>query len=824
MPRAETPGVLVDHSKMMALLVSLKQLNFMYCAYLWFVALAVVNAQEMLQPKPDEVWISNEDRGRHLFLADQENPKVPAMASETIEVAALGRPLFPGMLYDCRKDSFIPGITLWDKKSLSENLDSRPQPKTDVKFSSSDSFSSKTSLLDVSASLKASFLGGLVEVGGSAKFLRDTKSSNQQSRVTMYYSETTRFEQLTMTHLGQITHPQVFDQKTATHVVTAVLYGVQAFMVFDRTFSEEEDKQEIEGELNIMVKKIPLFSIEGKGAIKMTDGDKEVAEKITCTFYGDIRLEQNPTTFTEALEVYKKLPTILKENPEKVVPIKVWLYPLHLLNDKAAQLEREISASAVSIEVIMEELEEVERTCNDLSRKTLVNIFSDITQRLRLFQSSFNIYKAMLLKAVGRVLPAIRGGGMEEKSIEDILKIHYRSPFNADVLKQWLGDAKSELHLLNSNIEMLNGIKMENSDTLNTIHLNPNIEVVVCLTFTSLNYEDPYLSTLTEFVKSDEFKGLDGEKKMVSVAPVRKWFRDPDVIIKMRENLSLFKSFSEANKDEKRIRFIISAISDPSSPGSSIYLYEKGKLTDTQFQPVSKPPPPIVKDTQNRIMSLKLQKSPTGETVQYRVEYQQVKADSGPDKQWFVQNTVDKDFIQTGLEFGQKYLIRYRIVGKVGVSEASDTISHIPSSELPLIRVGSMHSTTFTIPSTSTIRKIVIYYQRSFMWFRFKAIEVVSNTGYRFMDGDYHGAKSEEFLFDDEDKIVKVTLWPSKDETKLGGIGFEVVKGNGARTSLSVKNEYNLGSPVSVDVMSRKCYGIAVRIRLEIEFLGFYFI
>lgn len=28
---------------------------------------------------------------------------------EQIEVAALGRPLFPGMLYDCRKDSFILG-------------------------------------------------------------------------------------------------------------------------------------------------------------------------------------------------------------------------------------------------------------------------------------------------------------------------------------------------------------------------------------------------------------------------------------------------------------------------------------------------------------------------------------------------------------------------------------------------------------------------------------------------------------------------------------------------------------------------------------------
>ncbi|KAI2644019.1 Stonustoxin subunit alpha [Labeo rohita] len=744
--------------------------------------------------------------------------------AETIEVAALGRSLYPGMLYDCRKDSFIPGVTLWSMKSLSENLDSRPQTKTDLKFSSSDSLSSKASLLDVSASLKASFLGGLVEVEGSAKYLRDTKSSNQQSRVTMYYSETTRFEQLTMSHLGEITYPQVFNQKTATHVVMAVLYGVQAFMVFDRTFSEEENKQMIEGDLNVMVKKIPKFSLEGKGAINMTDDDKKVAEKIKCTFYGDVRIEQNPTTFTEALEVYKKLPTILKENPGKVVPVKVWLYPLHLLNDKAAQLKTEISASAVSIEVIMEGLEEVETTYNDFP-KTLVSIFSNVTHRLRLFKNSLRNYKEKLLKKIGSVLPTIREGQEEEKLIEDILKIHNSSPFNADMLKQWLNDAKSELDLLNSNKDMLNGIKMENADNLNTIHLNPNIEFVVCLTFTSLSYEDPYLSTLTEFVKSDMFKGLY-EKQNISLASARKWFRDPDVIIKMRENLRLFKSFSEANKDEKRIHFIISAISNPSSPGSSIYLYEKGKLTDTQFQPVSKPPPPIVKDTSNRIMSLKLQKSPTGKTVQYRVEYKVVKSDSGPEEQWDNQNTEDEDFTQTGLESGKNYLICYRIVGKVGVSEASETISHIPSSELPLIRVGRMNSTTFMIPFTSIIRKIVIYYQQQISpWsMRFKAIKVVSNTGYKFIDGDCHGVNYKEFLFDDKDKIVEVKLWPSQDESRLSGLEFEVLKSNGARTSLSLKNEKDLGNPVSVNVMSRKCYGIAVRIKFEIDFLGFYFI
>ncbi|XP_051747375.1 uncharacterized protein LOC127511058 isoform X2 [Ctenopharyngodon idella] len=596
------------------------------------------------------------------------------MASETIEVAALGRPLFPGMLYDCRKDTFIPGVTLWDKKSLSEDLDSHQKPMTDLKFSSSDSLSSKSSVLDVSASLKASFLGGLVEVGGSAKYLRDTKSSNQQSRVTMYYKETTIFKQLTMSQLGQITYPAVFEQKTATHVVTAVLYGAQAVMVFDRTFSEEENKQEIEGELNIMVKKIPLFSIEGKGALNMTDGDKKVTESISCTFYGDVRLEKSPTTYIEALEVYKNLPKTMKENSEKAVPIKVWLYPLSLLDTKAAQLVRGITTRLVSYtEDIIEGLLEAERTCNDLSNNIVVNDFKDVKERLSSFQGSLNIYKSVLMKAVARVLPAIRGGEMEEKSLEDILKIHYSSHFKADMLNQWLDDAKFELDLLSSQTKKLEGIKTEDSNRLKILLSDPDIDVLVCLTFTSLKYEDQYLSALKKFLESEEFKKLEVVVKTCSSMFIsEEWFNDPDVISKMRENLSLFKGFSEAYKDEKRYRFIISAISDPSSPGSSIYLYEKGKLTDTQFQPVLKPPPPEVKDVKERSVSLKLQKSPTGETVQYRVEYKQVK-----EEEWHAKNTADEDFTLTELEPETQYLIRYRIVGKVGVSEASDTIGPI---------------------------------------------------------------------------------------------------------------------------------------------------
>uniref|UniRef100_A0A8C2IXZ8 SNTX thioredoxin-like domain-containing protein n=1 Tax=Cyprinus carpio TaxID=7962 RepID=A0A8C2IXZ8_CYPCA len=522
-----------------------------------------------------------------------------AMASKPIEVAALGRPLFPGMLYDCRSDSFIPGVTLWDKKSLSEDLDTRPQLQTDLKFSSSDSLSSKSSLLDISASLKASFLGGLVEVGGSAKYLHDTKSSNQQSRVTMYYSETSRFEQLTMTQLGKITYPRVFDQQTATHVVTAVLYGARAFMVFDRTFSEEENKQKIEGELNVMVKKIPLFSVEGKGAVQMTDAEKEMVEKITCTFHGNICLEQNPTTYMEALDLYKQLPTLLKESPKKAVPIKVWLYPLHLLDNKAAQLEREISTSLVSsTQDIMDGLEEAERTYNDLSRNTLVNVFSDIKEKLHSFQESFNIYRTVLRKEVARVLPAIRGGGMEEKSLEDILKIYRNSPFNDGMLNQWLNDAKSEFSILSSYIKKLEGIKTEDSHGLITILHDPDIYFVVCFTFTSLKNEDLYLEKLQGFLKPNTFEKLDVEENMVSMASVEKWFSDPDVTKKMRENLSLFRCFSEANKDDKHIQCI-----DSHHVGTTVSAYKNVYILVKLISTTCKVVPP---DHCNRLVDNKV--------------------------------------------------------------------------------------------------------------------------------------------------------------------------------------------------------------------------
>ncbi|KAK3549934.1 hypothetical protein QTP86_016791 [Hemibagrus guttatus] len=625
------------------------------------------------------------------------------MSSNIIEIPALGRPLHPGTLYDCRSDSFIPacdisvnshlflisGITLWDKETLRNCLASRRQPKTDLNFSASDTLSDKSNLLNVNASLKASILGGLVDVAGSARYIRDNKSSAHQSRVSLQYNHTTKFEQLTMSQLRNVTYPKVFEDGTATHVVTAVLYGAQAFMVFEIAASENEDKEEIEGNLNVMVRKIPSLSIEGGGALKMNDHEKKMSDSIKCIFYGDYELELNPTTYLEALHVYKTLPSLLRERENDAVPMKVWLYPLALLNKKAAILQREIHKTLITkAEAVLEELENAEILCNDLITNTKVNDFPDVKLRMKTFQNMLLDYKVMFQKAMRKFIPAIRGGTMEEKAMADIIKIHHKSPFRPEKLNEWLEYNQSEQNLLAVYTQQVSDVPViKHSALYSNILTDTSIDNVVCFCFNSLKNEDPYLSTLTKFLKVDEFESLSTIPESADSEVFQGWFQNREVMEKTKDNHSLFRSFFQANKDEAQTRFVIVSIPDPSILGTCIHLYRKGKLVDKMFQPVSKPPPPTF-EIQNKNLILKLQRSPTGTTIKFRVEYMLIQAtDSKSDEEkWEAIDTPDaqETFTLPDFELASQFCIRYRAISEVGVSEVSNSALYSPKGILKI--------------------------------------------------------------------------------------------------------------------------------------------
>ncbi|KAK5607026.1 hypothetical protein CRENBAI_009621 [Crenichthys baileyi] len=68
-------------------------------------------------------------------------------SEKMIEVATLGRPFSLGMLYDCRQDTVIPGLTLWDCDDLEKDKRESPKPNSDFEIVASESIEDKSSSL-----------------------------------------------------------------------------------------------------------------------------------------------------------------------------------------------------------------------------------------------------------------------------------------------------------------------------------------------------------------------------------------------------------------------------------------------------------------------------------------------------------------------------------------------------------------------------------------------------------------------------------------------------------------------------------------------------
>ncbi|XP_067865189.1 neoverrucotoxin subunit alpha-like [Heterodontus francisci] len=482
-------------------------------------------------------------------------------------------------------------VTLWDLDALQKDVRVQSKHKTEINFYASETIEGKTSALDVDGSLKASIITGLMKLEGSAKYLNDTKKSKQQARVTLQYRTTTRFKQLTMSHLGRqnVTYPYVFDQGTATHVVTAVLYWAQAFFVFDQEVSSAESLRDIQGNLEGMIKIIPKIAIEGEASLKMTDEENTNVQKFSCTFYGDFSLENNPTTFQDAIKIYRNLPNLLGVNGEHAVPMRVWLYPLNKLDSKAAQLVRDISIGLVNhSQSVLEQLNETVWRCNDMMRDSP---FPKIRDKIKQFQNPCLQYKSVFQKTLESILPFIQGGGQEEGLLADILKNQDQSPFKSQALSTWLESMDKEIAVVGSYPNILKGIKIISSkNELDREILDPYYQSVVCFTFLSLHREEPYLSALSGHLKELITSHMKNPPKTQDMKEEKSelWFNKTSVCKQIREQARLFADFANANKNQKKTKFIVASVPSQACDGATIYRYEDGTEISNQYHLPSK--------------------------------------------------------------------------------------------------------------------------------------------------------------------------------------------------------------------------------------------
>ncbi|KAL0182057.1 hypothetical protein M9458_021432, partial [Cirrhinus mrigala] len=244
-----------------------------------------------------------------------------------------------------------------------------------------------------------------------------------------------------MNHLasGNIAHSEVFDNDTATHVVTAVLFGADACFVFDREVSSDEDKSTVEGELKAAFEKLKGISASAEINLSMNNNQNTATQKFSCTFYGDFQLPSNPASFEDALKVFADLPKLLGDNKELAVPLRVWLYPLDKLHSSAAKLQKEIHTSPIrNIESVIESLNITEMKCNDLLKDAPSSAIAGFHDKLMHMKQNCCAYKLSLLKKLGSLLPKIRGGMKMEKALIDLLLSHDECPFRGSDLEQWM--------------------------------------------------------------------------------------------------------------------------------------------------------------------------------------------------------------------------------------------------------------------------------------------------------------------------------------------------------------------------------------------------
>ncbi|XP_060706724.1 verrucotoxin subunit beta-like [Hemiscyllium ocellatum] len=634
--------------------------------------------------------------------------------NDIFEMPTLGRPLRTGMLYDRRSDTFIPGVTLWDLDDLLKNLDVRPKPNTNFSIICSDSIEEKASHLNVEASLKASFLGGLVEVGGSARYLQDSKSSKQQARVTLNYQQhictlnyqaTTRFEQLTMRQLGpkNIAYPSVFEQGSATHVVTAVLYGAQAFFVFDQEYSCNDNKHEVEGNLQVMIKKIPFLSIEGKGSLQLSDDENKIVKKFNCTFHGDFMLIRNPVSYQDALNVYSTLPELLGDDGRNVVPLRVWLYPLKMLDSKAAQIVREVSVGLVNwCQLLFDQFLDIEMRCNDLIKSVAAREFSKIKVKILMFKGMCLEYQTIFKKDLGKVLTSIRGTGEEESRLANILQQREQSPFSNKSLTAWMEKREKEINTVGGYLTMFQGVDVLTSSQLDKYLTDPMVEHVVCFTFTSLWYEDIYFQELSNYLKTSWSLTVSGHTSQTNTSqPSEDWFSLGSISQQMRKQAKLFLQFIQSNASFMKstnlrscCKIAIASVDDKNITGASIFLYEQGILINKEFKPQKLDTPEIIGTSDNSVtLKLKVPEDNTGLGLMFLVEFRCIQ-----DEVWSWKCTQDSSetFTVTGLQPHCQYQFRAAHIHKSFIGLFSDptvsvltTTSHgLSASKAPPVRVG----------------------------------------------------------------------------------------------------------------------------------------
>ena len=253
--------------------------------------------------------------------------------ADRITRQALGRTASLGDLYDAKTDRFC-GTNLFKATPHPSAIQKQDKPNSDidVSFVTSSSTDEKLSKLDVNGELKLSFLAGMVELGGSAKYLSEKKNSFKSVESAAVCKVTTVMEKLDIPRYGDVSG-DALKHKTATHVVEQINWGANCTIIVTDRNSDNNEKKEVNGWLQANLQKcLSYISPKAEGKLELTEQDRKIWENFSLKIFGDVLPEEVPTTVDGAKEMMRNLPRLIQNsNDGKGIPLVYVMFPLSSL-------------------------------------------------------------------------------------------------------------------------------------------------------------------------------------------------------------------------------------------------------------------------------------------------------------------------------------------------------------------------------------------------------------------------------------------------------------------------------------------------------------
>ncbi|KAG2470594.1 STXA protein, partial [Polypterus senegalus] len=599
-----------------------------------------------------------------------------ARGDECLERPTFGQFFRLGMLYDCCLETTNSGITLWDSETLNSHTKTEARPDTTFQLISSSSFKAKAKGLAIGHPLRASLSSGLIPLKDSFAYLNINEQSSNKVCVGLLVQISSKYKKLRMTELKKVkvTNPDISDQAKVTHVVTAVLYGIQVFVKFEIFDPSSDEKDNLQCKLEWLIRS--KLVLKRGHDVHLTDMESEVSKRLQCTFFSDFHSSNDLVNFEEACDIISTLPDLLGENRKNAVPMKVWLQPVSYVDSKASPIVHEVPVSLVeSLQAALDHLDNFTTWCSEALKDEVSLKFTAFKKRFQKLQSLCMEYKSSFQTRLSKTIPSVRRGEKSENAIVEILKEHDQSPFGPVSLKACLDDKEKEMAVIRSYLKMLAGFKVVSSASqFDSEILDPEAEHVICFMITSLKEKEPYLSDMSSYLNS-LINGTPASQELIDYEyekrAGKRWFKMSSVSKKMRSTARHFVEFAKTNAATGQVKFIVASCEDVDHAGASIYCYDDGNLENTNFELPSKPDPPQIVETSQDQVTVKLNLPSQGATHvdKLRLEYKEDK-----DSNWSIKDfsSREESFCVKDLIPNIKYQFRYAVICKVGISSVSD--------------------------------------------------------------------------------------------------------------------------------------------------------